>query len=109
MVSFLVTGGAGFIGSHIAEALLERGYRVDIIDNLTKKYSDDLTRHDEGGVVTFQYDTGKVVARIRADGIIECPDAVFGIGLSKQDDFEETEESKKAFKQWASEDHSGLG
>lgn len=31
----LVTGGAGFIGSHIADAFLARGWRVSIIDNLS--------------------------------------------------------------------------
>ena len=31
----LVTGGAGFIGSHLADAFIERGDRVSIIDNLS--------------------------------------------------------------------------
>jgi UDP-glucose 4-epimerase len=35
MRTFLVTGGAGFIGSHIAQALLARGDRVRVLDNLS--------------------------------------------------------------------------
>lgn len=34
MTHALITGGAGFIGSHLAEHLLSRGYAVTIIDNL---------------------------------------------------------------------------
>ncbi len=38
MQRVLLTGGAGFIGSHVAEALLRRGSRVTIIDNLDEFY-----------------------------------------------------------------------
>src|SRR5437870_13138478 len=39
----LVTGGAGFIGSHIAEALVESGARVRVVDNLSTGYLKNLT------------------------------------------------------------------
>ncbi|MEK9181609.1 MAG: NAD-dependent epimerase/dehydratase family protein [Patescibacteria group bacterium] len=35
MTKIIVTGGAGFIGAHIANALVEEGYEVHIVDNLS--------------------------------------------------------------------------
>ena len=34
-MNVLITGGAGFIGSHLAERLLERGDQVRVVDNLS--------------------------------------------------------------------------
>ncbi|MDF5956141.1 NAD-dependent epimerase/dehydratase family protein [Pseudomonas aeruginosa] len=38
----LITGGAGFIGSHLTDALLARGYRVRVLDNLSTGKRDNL-------------------------------------------------------------------
>jgi len=40
----LLTGGAGFIGSHLAEALLRRGARLTIVDNLSSFYDCTLKK-----------------------------------------------------------------
>jgi UDP-glucose 4-epimerase len=41
----VVTGGAGFIGSHMVDLLLERDYRVRVIDNLASGRESNLARH----------------------------------------------------------------
>lgn len=49
--TFLVTGGAGFIGSHIAEALVSEGQRVRVLDNLSTGSRENLRAFADG--VTF--------------------------------------------------------
>jgi UDP-glucose 4-epimerase len=38
----LVTGGAGFIGSHVADALIDRGHRVTVLDDLSGGYRENV-------------------------------------------------------------------
>lgn len=47
----LVTGGAGFIGSHLVRRLLAEGYRVRIFDNLATGRASNLEGVDEADVV----------------------------------------------------------
>jgi UDP-glucuronate 4-epimerase len=44
MKKVLITGGAGFIGSHLAKSLLEKGYSVVIVDNFNEYYNSQLKR-----------------------------------------------------------------
>jgi nucleoside-diphosphate-sugar epimerase len=41
----LVTGGASFIGSHLVDALLERGAKVRIVDDLSSGKLENIQQH----------------------------------------------------------------
>ena len=49
----LVTGGASFIGSHLTDALVERGARVRVVDNLSSGRLANIQGHVDSGKVEF--------------------------------------------------------
>jgi UDP-glucose 4-epimerase len=65
MTRCLVTGGAGFIGSHIATALVEAGHQVRVLDNLCTGFRHNL-RHVEQEVELIEGDTADESATHRA-------------------------------------------
>jgi UDP-glucose 4-epimerase len=79
--TYLVTGGAGFIGSHLAEALLARGDRVIALDDLSTGSLDNLRRvadHPLLEVVTGSVRDELVVDELmhRCDSVIHLAAAV---------------------------------
>lgn len=50
----VVTGGAGFIGSHMVDLLLARGHRVRVIDNLIGGRETNLTQHAREPRLSFE-------------------------------------------------------
>jgi nucleoside-diphosphate-sugar epimerase len=68
MALYLVTGGAGFIGSHLTEELVRRGERVRVVDNLVTGKRQNLTHI--AGVDFLQGDLADpAVARQAVDGV----------------------------------------
>ncbi len=84
--TILVTGGAGFIGSHLVDALIERGHRVRILDALVFQV------HGEGAPAYInpkaEFFHGDVNDRSAVDQALESVDVVFheaaevGVGQS---------------------------
>ena len=50
----VVTGGAGFIGSHMVDLLLSKKYRVHVIDNLCSGYKKNLAQHNKNPFLKFE-------------------------------------------------------
>lgn len=62
MTVSLVTGGAGFIGSHVARKLISRGDRVIVLDDLSGGFMENL--HPEGIFVKGSITDNKLVEKI---------------------------------------------
>ncbi|MDN3358960.1 GDP-mannose 4,6-dehydratase [Actinomadura sp. DC4] len=73
-VRYLVTGGAGFIGSYLVHALLDRGDAVVALDNLT---TGRLTNLDEAGrSPDFRFVQGSVLDELMVDELVHQCDVV---------------------------------
>jgi len=77
---YLITGGAGFIGSHLAEKLLSAGHRVTAIDDLCTgaMHNIEHLKHKQG----FEYIVDTIFNRPLLAELIDNCDAVFHLAAS---------------------------
>src|SRR5512139_2275898 len=70
-MKYLVTGGAGFIGSHLVDALLARGDEVVALDNLATGSPANLQRAHGHPALTFRH--GSILDELLVDELVhEC-------------------------------------
>lgn len=76
----LITGGAGFIGSHLAENLVSRGHRVAILDDLSTGSRRNIEHLlDRSG---FEFVAGDVASIPTVDRLVEGADVVFHLAAN---------------------------
>jgi UDP-glucose 4-epimerase len=80
MLRFLITGGAGFIGSHLAETLLARGDEVFVLDDLSTGSVENI-RHLKGNE-RFHYVFDSIQNRHQLAELVDESDVVFHLAAA---------------------------
>ena len=76
----LITGGAGFIGSHLTDRLVADGHKITILDNLATGRKENLSAHLGGESVNFV--EGSILDLPLLDGLIKETDYVFHLAAA---------------------------
>src|SRR5689334_11595621 len=75
MRKVLVTGGAGFIGSHLCEALLQRGDEVFVIDDLSTGRVENIAHLQDNKA--FHFTVGSILDFPRLEALVRKVDVIF--------------------------------
>ncbi len=76
----LVTGGAGFIGSHLVDSLLSRGCRVSVMDSLSTGSLKNISHHADKK--NFQFVNEDIIKGNSLDELMEKCDIVFHLAAA---------------------------
>jgi len=76
----LITGGAGFIGSHLSDRLIADGHQITVLDNLATGRKENLTAHLGGG--NLEFIEGSILDLPLLDGLIKDTEHVFHLAAA---------------------------
>lgn len=74
MTKYLITGGAGFIGSHLVDSLIERGEQVIVLDDLSTGRHDNIRKYI--GRSDFEFILGSILNESLVDDAVRRSDVV---------------------------------
>ena len=80
MARYLVTGGAGFIGSHVVDALVGAGHSVVVLDDLSTGRHGNIRGHVDGGAVDFVL--GSILDEEIVDAAVKRSDVVIHLAAA---------------------------
>ena len=79
-INALVTGGAGFIGSFLCNDLLDRGYKVYAVDNLSTGSLDNIEHLQDN--CNFSFDVGSILDEELINKLVASCDIVFHLAAA---------------------------
>jgi UDP-glucose 4-epimerase len=80
MSKYLITGGAGFIGSHLVDALIQRGDSVIVLDDLSTGRHDNLRQHS--GSTDMEFVLGSILNEALVDDVVRRSDFVIHLAAA---------------------------
>ena len=81
-MKFLVTGGAGFIGSHLVDNLLKLGHKVRVFDNLSSGSMNNLTQ--SMNTKGFEFKQGDICDPVSIEKALDGCDAVYHLAANPE-------------------------
>jgi len=76
----LITGGAGFIGSHLTDRLIADGHQVTVLDNLATGRRENLEAHLGGA--NLEFIEGSILDLPLVDGLTKDSDYIFHLAAA---------------------------
>ena len=80
LLKYLITGGAGFIGSHLVDKILSEGSEVLVLDDLSTGKMKNIAHHENNKM--FRFEKGTILDYDLVNSLVEKSDVVFHLAAA---------------------------